>query len=253
MSIVVVVMTSETTAPSGPAQVRASALSDVLCFVVVALVTWTTCSYGLAVWIRGLADWDTGRTGDVLERLSTLYRAGTVAAVVPAVALASFAVRWRRAAGASSVIVGNVVLVLTLVVAAPGAFFPALRVLTEWEPARSGVMFCADPGSYDPEIPYARGMIVPFIGDSSLFPEGWVEADGRSLSRDTYSALYKEIVTAYGGEGDTFRLPDYRGMMGSHGVGYAANLNLKQTVDLEVSKELGFEPLEHIHWMMKVK
>lgn len=46
----------------------------------------------------------------------------------------------------------------------------------------------------------------------SPIPTGWLECDGRSLSRTTYSALFAAIGTAYGNvDNDNFNIPDMRG------------------------------------------
>lgn len=55
------------------------------------------------------------------------------------------------------------------------------------------------------------GLILPFAGTSA--PAGYLVADGSSVSRTTYAALFAAIGTAYGaGDGSTtFNLPDLRG------------------------------------------
>ncbi|MCW8843024.1 MAG: tail fiber protein [Rhodobacteraceae bacterium] len=55
------------------------------------------------------------------------------------------------------------------------------------------------------------GMIVPMARTG--VPEGWIECDGRALTRADYPALFAAIGTAFGaGDGaTTFTLPDLRG------------------------------------------
>lgn len=50
---------------------------------------------------------------------------------------------------------------------------------------------------------------------------GWIDCDGRSLSRETYSDLFTIIGTSFGSnDGTTFKLPDLRGrVMGCAGHG----------------------------------
>ncbi|NBV42703.1 hypothetical protein EBR96_08055 [bacterium] len=58
------------------------------------------------------------------------------------------------------------------------------------------------------------GVIMPFARLDSLSPpDGWLECDGRAVSRTTYSALFSVIQTNFGsGDGaTTFNLPDMRG------------------------------------------
>lgn len=55
------------------------------------------------------------------------------------------------------------------------------------------------------------GMIIAFAGDSA--PEGYLKANGATISRTTYAKLFEAIGTSFGaGDGSTtFRLPDLRG------------------------------------------
>lgn len=55
-----------------------------------------------------------------------------------------------------------------------------------------------------------------YIGEIKLFsgatiPEGWLLCDGRELKVSAYFNLFSVIGYTYGGEGDTFYLPDLRG------------------------------------------
>lgn len=64
-----------------------------------------------------------------------------------------------------------------------------------------------------------------YVGEIRAFgtqfvPSGWVECDGRELSRTTYPDLFSDIGLAYGGGITTFRVPDLRGRVPIHaGVG----------------------------------
>lgn len=54
------------------------------------------------------------------------------------------------------------------------------------------------------------GTILPWPG--TYAPAGWAYCDGRSLSINSYAALFAVIGTNYGGDGQsTFKLPDLRG------------------------------------------
>jgi microcystin-dependent protein len=73
-------------------------------------------------------------------------------------------------------------------------------------------------------VPYAEvatnavgsptGSVMPFAGDASKVPEGWLLCNGNAVSRSEYAALYEVIGTAYGfgNNSTTFNLPDMRGM-----------------------------------------
>ncbi len=55
-----------------------------------------------------------------------------------------------------------------------------------------------------------------FIGEMRMFggnfaPEGWAICDGRSLPVSSYETLYTIIGRTYGGDANTFKLPDLRG------------------------------------------
>lgn len=52
--------------------------------------------------------------------------------------------------------------------------------------------------------------VLPFSG--SVLPEGYLECNGASLSRTTYSTLFSIIGTTYGSnDSNTFKIPDLRG------------------------------------------
>ena len=73
-------------------------------------------------------------------------------------------------------------------------------------------------------VPYAEvatnavsapvGSVMPFAGDASKVPAGWLLCNGAAVSRSDYAALYAVIGTAwgYGNNSTTFNLPDMRGM-----------------------------------------
>lgn len=53
----------------------------------------------------------------------------------------------------------------------------------------------------------AIGTIMPWAGDISKIPPGWVKCDGSSLSAQDFPILFEIIGYKYGGEGDTFNTP----------------------------------------------
>jgi microcystin-dependent protein len=57
------------------------------------------------------------------------------------------------------------------------------------------------------------GTIVAFGGPAESVPEaeGWLLCDGRELTAAEAPALHAALGTAWGGRGETFRLPDLRG------------------------------------------
>lgn len=70
-----------------------------------------------------------------------------------------------------------------------------------------------------------------FIGEIRMFggdyaPEGWAICDGRSLSINSYDALYSLIGITYGGDANTFKLPDLRGRV-PLGQGTGAGITAK--------------------------
>jgi microcystin-dependent protein len=74
----------------------------------------------------------------------------------------------------------------------------------------------------DPLVNYklTPGLVMPFF--STTVPSGWVECDGRQLSKTEYSSLYSVIGGSFGQTTDNFLIPDLRGkfIMGS-----GSNLN----------------------------
>jgi len=65
------------------------------------------------------------------------------------------------------------------------------------------------------EIPV--GSIIPFAGDTSAMPSGWLVCDGNLVSAVEYPSLAMVIGTRYNDDGgeaaEMFRLPDLRGMV----------------------------------------
>jgi microcystin-dependent protein len=53
------------------------------------------------------------------------------------------------------------------------------------------------------------GMIVAFIG--ATIPDGWLDCDGSMLATAEFPGLAAALGTRFGGEGDSFALPDLRG------------------------------------------
>lgn len=80
-------------------------------------------------------------------------------------------------------------------------------------------------------VPYAKvagnatlfppGFIMPFAGDSTKIPNGWLLCDGREIPRSQYSALYEVIADNWGrgNNSTTFNIPDLRGTF-MRGVNY---------------------------------
>lgn len=68
--------------------------------------------------------------------------------------------------------------------------------------------------SYATQAFFPAGIIVPFAGDTTHVPAGWMFCDGRELNRNGYSALFGAIDTYWGaGNGSTtFNIPDLRGL-----------------------------------------
>ena len=69
------------------------------------------------------------------------------------------------------------------------------------------------------------GMVITFAGTTC--PDGFFDSDGSSKSKTTYPLLHAAIGYTYGGSGDNFNIPDYRGMFlrgtGTHGTLQMAN------------------------------
>jgi microcystin-dependent protein len=69
-------------------------------------------------------------------------------------------------------------------------------------------------------VPYAKtaenglppGTILPFGGDKSKVPAGFLPCDGTLYSATTYADLYNAIGSNWGGDASSFRVPDLRGL-----------------------------------------
>jgi hypothetical protein len=85
-------------------------------------------------------------------------------------------------------------------------------------------------------VPYAKaagnavlfpaGFIMPFAGDSTKIPQGWLLCDGREISRSNYANLYSVIGDNWGRGNNitTFNLPDLRGQF-LRGVSYNSGVD----------------------------
>lgn len=49
------------------------------------------------------------------------------------------------------------------------------------------------------------------LWSTGVVPEGWLECRGQQLTKSSYPALFNAIQYCYGGSGDIFKLPDFRG------------------------------------------
>lgn len=65
------------------------------------------------------------------------------------------------------------------------------------------------------------GAVLPFAGElditdkpgaTAIEPWGWLPCDGRTLAIAAYPQLYAALGTRYGGSGEHFNIPDYRGL-----------------------------------------
>jgi microcystin-dependent protein len=78
-------------------------------------------------------------------------------------------------------------------------------------------------------------MVDCYLGEIRLFsgrniPANWVPCDGRSLSVQTYQALFSIMGTLYGGDGvKTFNVPDLRGVLAC-GIGQRQGSNNTYTL-----------------------
>jgi microcystin-dependent protein len=62
---------------------------------------------------------------------------------------------------------------------------------------------------------FMPGMIIPWAGDYSTVPAGWMLCDGRVLNKTDYPDLFNVIQTFYGnanGTAGSFQIPDFQGM-----------------------------------------
>lgn len=81
--------------------------------------------------------------------------------------------------------------------------------------------------------PFIVGEIRPYAGYTA--PPGWLLAQGQTLSRNDYPALFAVLGYNYGGSGDSFRLPDLRGrtLVGAGQGSGLENYTVAQTGGLE--------------------
>lgn len=62
--------------------------------------------------------------------------------------------------------------------------------------------------SFERATMYFAGIVSHYAGTS--IPQGWLEANGQSVSADDYPELFGVIGHTYGGSGTNFNLPDLR-------------------------------------------
>jgi microcystin-dependent protein len=61
-----------------------------------------------------------------------------------------------------------------------------------------------------PVILNLTGVVVPFAGQSTSVPSGWLLCDGSEYSNAQYPKLAQVLGTTYGGSPTTFKVPDFR-------------------------------------------
>lgn len=93
-----------------------------------------------------------------------------------------------------------------------------------------------------------------FVGEIRLFagknpPEGWMLCNGQVLNVQTHPALFSVIGYTYGGNGQTFALPDARGRIPLHlGQGMGGSPHpLGETLGEESVTLLSYHLPEHSH------
>jgi microcystin-dependent protein len=69
-------------------------------------------------------------------------------------------------------------------------------------PSSSGIEYLGVP----------PGTVIAFAGSEGKVPAGYLLCDGRSLNKTDYPELFEAIGTIYGGNGNTFALPNFKGM-----------------------------------------
>lgn len=79
------------------------------------------------------------------------------------------------------------------------------------------------------------GTIVAFGGPESCIPDGWLFCNGDVLNSSEYEELYNTIGTRWGGDGNTFRIPDLRGR-------FLRGLDKSGKVDRDVSSRIALFP-----------
>lgn len=107
-------------------------------------------------------------------------------------------------------------------------------------------------GSDEPlqSVPYAKvagnltlfppGFIMPFAGDTTKIPQGWLLCDGHQVSRSQYSGLYNTIADNWGrgNATTTFNLPDLRGQF-LRGVSYNSGIDKDTSSTLRTALNVG--------------
>ena len=67
-----------------------------------------------------------------------------------------------------------------------------------------------DPDS--PPLAVDHGALCCFLGDSGTLPDAWIACEGQQLTKDEYAHLYSAVRWMTKEDGNTFTLPDYRGV-----------------------------------------
>ena len=79
------------------------------------------------------------------------------------------------------------------------------------------------------------GTIVAFGGPESCIPDGWLFCKGDLLNSSEYEDLYNAIGTRWGGDGDTFRIPDLQGR-------FLRGLDKSGIIDRDVAARIALFP-----------
>lgn len=79
------------------------------------------------------------------------------------------------------------------------------------------------------------GTIVAFGGPESCIPDGWLFCKGDLLNSSDYEELYNAIGTRWGGDGNTFRIPDLRGR-------FLRGLDKYGNIDRDVASRIALFP-----------
>ena len=87
---------------------------------------------------------------------------------------------------------------------------------------------------------FMPGMIMPWAGDATTVPAGWLLCDGIEVTSTQYPDLYNVIATFYGkgaGNAGSFNIPDFRGVF-LRGANNGATWSNGDTFDPEASLRL---------------
>lgn len=174
-------------------------LTNALCFLAVAATSWL----GL---VGGMWSWS-GFVPGGRALLSLLVP------LVPALWLGALVTRWRRGRDSSHLEWPQVVLFMALLVmVAPMCLVMVFR----GGPLPYGTTLMLHTNArmpyFDTTMRSAAGAAMAWMGDEADIPPGYLVADGRSLAKAEQEALYQCYGSTFGADGDTFNLPDYRGM-----------------------------------------